>query len=85
MQPSSRDVGIEFLRTEVEATTVFARIASDAQDPEKRQRNVQNARKGFDTLLHFMQTLALGADEQDEMYLKISELRQKLINLGENV
>ena len=85
MELTTRQVGIEFLRTEVEMALVFARIASDAQDPEKRLRNVQNARTGHDALLHFMQILALTADERVEMQMEISELRQQLINLGENL
>jgi hypothetical protein len=85
MDLTIRQVGMEFLRTEVETALLFARIASDAQDPEKRLRSVQNARTGHDALLHFMQILALTADERAEMQLEIGELRQQLINLGENL
>ena len=73
--------GIGFLRTEAETAMVFARIASEARDPQKRLRNVRNARTGYKTLLHFMKTVALTADERAEMQLKISGLRQQLINL----
>jgi len=85
MELTVRQVGIEFLRTEVEMALVFSRIASGAQDSEKRLRNVQNARTGYDALLHFMQILTLTADERAEMQLEASELRQQLINLGENL
>ena len=79
MQPSSSQAGIEFLRTEIETTSVFARIAADAEDPEKRLRDLANARKGYDTLLHFMQTLPLSAEQRDEMSLpheQIDKLRK---------
>jgi len=85
MQPITSQVGVDFLRTEVETAGVFARIASEAQDPEKRARNLRNSRRGYNTLLHFVRTLVLTADEQAEMNLKISHLRRQLMNLGENV
>jgi len=84
MQPITSQVGIEFLRTEVETAFVFARVASDAQDSEKRLRNVRNARRAYDTLLHFMQRLVLTPDARDEIHLRIWDLRRQLINLGEN-
>lgn len=82
---NANPAGVEFLRVEVETASTFAGIASDAQDSEKRLRNVQNARRGYDTLLHFMGTLPLSQEERAEMHTKVSELRVRLINLGENV
>ena len=54
-------VSIDFLRIEVETVSVFARIASQAEDEdeEKRLRNIRNARKGYDTLVYFMSQLVL--------------------------
>jgi len=85
MPVSNAKAGVEFLRTEFETTSVFAKIAADAADPDKRLRNIQNARKGYDTLVHFVQTLHLSSGERREMQTKISELRRKLISLGERV
>jgi len=85
MPPPASQAGIEFLRTEVEMAFVFARVARDAQDSEKRFRNVRNARRAYNTLLHFMHRLAVAPDVLGEMYLRISELRRQLTNLGENV
>ena len=85
MSRLANPAGVEFLHIEVETASTFARIASEAQDPEKRLRNVQNAQRGYDTLLHFMQTLTLSNDDRAEMHLKVSQLRVQLLNLGENV
>ena len=85
MQPVTSQAGIEFLRTEVETAFVFARVASDAQDSEKRLRNVRNARRAYNTLLHFVQRLVLTPGARGEIHLRICELRRQLINLGENV
>ena len=83
MNSARHPAGIEFLRTEVETAMVFVGIASSAKYPEKRARNLAHARKGYDTLLHFLGQLRLTADEREEMTGRISELRHKLAALGE--
>jgi len=76
-------IGIEFLRTEAETGRVFANIASDTTDKEKKFRNRQNALRAYETLLHFVNQFALTADEQDEMRKNLVELRRRLVDLGE--
>ena len=81
----SSQVGMNFLRTEVETALLFASLAFQARDSEKRRRNLQNARKGYDTLRQLVRKLVLTPDERTEMRLKISEVRRQLITLGESV
>jgi len=76
-------VSIDFLRTEVKTVSVFAGIASQAEDEEKRLRNVRNARKGYDTLVYFMGQLVLTPEERDQIGQDVLELRRQLIGLGE--
>jgi hypothetical protein len=76
-------VSINFLRIEVRTASVFAGIASQANDEQKRLRNIRNARKGYDTLLYFMGQLALTPEERDQLSQEILELRGQLIRLGE--
>ena len=83
MVATRNSAGIEFLRTEAETALVFAKIASDAKDVEKRRRNVAHARKGYETLLYFGSQLVLTADERDEMREKLADLYLRLIHLGE--
>ena len=72
-------IGIEFLRTEVETASVFAKIASDATDEEKKLRNRHNAIRAYETLVHFVNQFALTIDEEDEIRGKLMELRRKLV------
>lgn len=83
MDSRRNPVGIDFLRTESETAFLFARIASDANDEEKKRRNVRNARTAYDTLLHFVNQLALTEDEQDEIRVNLTELHRQLLVLGE--
>ena len=85
MARTSNPVAIEFLRTEAQTAHVLANIASRAEDLEKKRRNVDNARKGYDTLLYFCNQFVLTKNEQDELQTQISELRRLLTNLGEKV
>jgi hypothetical protein len=85
MVQTRNPIGVEFLRTEVKTAFVFAKIAADAKDKEKRRRNVYHARKGYETLLYFCSQLLLSADEQDEMRKNLEELHRQLVVLGESL
>ena len=85
MAATRNPVSIEFLRTEVETSFVFARIAADATDEEKKRRNLRNARTGYDTLMHFLSELVLTNDERDEIRMKVLELQRQLVVLGETL
>ena len=85
MDSTRNPAGVDFLRTEFETSSVFLKIARDTADGEKKLRNVENARKGYDTLLHFLQRLRLTPDEREEMKSKVSELRCQLLDLGERL
>lgn len=75
--------GLDFLRAEIGLALVFAKIASDTDNEEKRARNLSNARNGYDTLVYFSKQLALTREEHDEIMGAILELRRVLAGLGE--
>ena len=79
----SNPFSMGFLRAEAETSFVFAKIAADAKDEEKKRRNMGNARTGYEAILYFMSQLALTTDERDEMRIKVEELRRQLEFLGE--
>jgi hypothetical protein len=43
-----------FILTEIESGIAFGRIARDADYQQKRERNLENARKAFYTAQHFL-------------------------------
>jgi hypothetical protein len=83
MERGRNPVSIDFLRTEVGTAFLFARIASEAKDKEKRLRNVRHARTGYDTLVYFLSQLPLTIGEHEEIRNEVLELRRQLSNLGE--
>ncbi|HEY6253368.1 MAG TPA: hypothetical protein VI685_25710 [Candidatus Angelobacter sp.] len=85
----NRDLGsanVEFLFTELETGLTFARLASAAKDnPTKVERNTRNARKAYDSLLHFQERVSLSPEAKVKFEAGKDELRDSLRLLGEKV
>ncbi len=76
---------LEFLRAELTTGLTLARIALDAQDEEKIERNRVNARKAYDSILHFMPRSFVPTAEWEEIKSKLAQLRDELKLLGEKL
>lgn len=77
---------IEFLFTELQAGLTFARLAlSFKADDAKIERNRKNARKAWDSLLHFQGRISLSREEKTKFEEGKKELRAALHRLGEKV
>lgn len=72
-----------FLRTELSTGMTFTRVAQSATRASKRERNQYNARKAYDSVVHFLPTARLTSDEVAEVQNKMEELRFQLQSLGE--
>ena len=77
---------VEFLFTELQAGLTFARIAlSSKTDDAKTERNRKNARKAYDSLLHFQGRISLSVEEKKKYEEGKKELKAALQRLGEKV
>ena len=77
---------VDFILIEIESGMTFAKLAHDAQDADKLNRNLQNARKAYDTATGFLR----GKNIQDEavkqkIFTAIGVLKQDLLQLGEKL
>lgn len=79
------NAGIQFLRTELIAGLTFSKIALQAKNNAKGERNRMNARKAYDTLLHFIPETSLSVEDAKEINAKMAQLRADLQQLGEDV
>lgn len=70
--------GLTFLRTELETGMTLVSIAENATDPEKIQRNWNNARKACLSVHHFIGQADLSGDESAELHKKLKELERRL-------
>jgi hypothetical protein len=75
----------EFLKIDVETALTFSKIAQQSQDSWKKQRNRDNARHGYDTILRLIDKVSLTHDEAQFLSEKLAELRSELLKLGEVV
>jgi hypothetical protein len=76
--------GIDFIRAELKTGSTLAHIALNA-DGEKRERNRINARKAYDSILHFLPTSMLSDVELAEIKESLAKLQGDLQSLGEEV
>lgn len=84
--PSTQQNGVDFLFAELQAGLTFARIASSrTSGPEKVERNRYNARKAYDSILHFRERVSLSDPEVARLTAGVKELRKALEGLGEVV
>ena len=82
---SARQIGADFLRTEVDLGITFADIAREAgSDPDKVRRNTKNARTAYDTVLRFAPRCAFTVTEAEEMSVRMAHLKASLVALGES-
>jgi hypothetical protein len=69
---------ITFLRTELQTGFTLIFIARAAKDEAKLQRNLQNARKAFESARHFLGRVQLTAEEDAELREKLAALEAEL-------
>jgi hypothetical protein len=75
---------IEFLQIDLELGLTIAQIAASAgSDTEKRERNTRNARKAYNTVVRFRDTIAPTGEQSRHITEKFRELHLALVNLGE--
>ena len=74
---------VDFVRIELDTSTLFARLALRAQKHEARERHWKNARKGYDIVRRFLPSLRLTPEEVSEFSHKIDELQAALFALGD--
>jgi hypothetical protein len=78
--------GFEFLTVDLDTALTLTRIAADADadgESDKRQRNLQNARHAYDTVLRLQEKMHFTEQETAELNDKLRELRTALEQLGE--
>lgn len=77
------DRKVDLIKADLDAAYTFASIARQANDRNKRLRNRKNARKGYETVLHFLTTAKLTPGEAVEIDKGIARLKRVLVELGE--
>ena len=77
--------GIQFVNVELDTGLTFLRIALGAKGRGKINRNRVNARKAYDSALHFLANVSLNKEEMRLVQEKLASLKSGLEKLGEKV
>ena len=77
--------GLNFLRAELDIGRTLVRIARSANRADKRNRNLLNARKAYESVLRFMPGVILTTSQSKEIKNKLEQLKKQLRSLGEEV
>ena len=81
-QPREWAAGLSFLKTELDTGLMFAGIANDSHDNEKRLRNFANAKKAHETALRLVQKLIISEEDLHEINSKLERLQFQLERLA---
>ena len=73
----------EFLLTDLDTGLTFMDVAESSGDVAITQRNHANARRAYDTVVHFMQTLSLDDTQRKELAERLALLKSRLQNVGQ--
>jgi hypothetical protein len=76
-------VGADFLKVDLETARAFVRIAQTTEDPATRERNRKSARRAYDTVLRFTQTMRLSEGDVKNLKRDLLRLKADLVQLGE--
>ncbi len=79
----SNYVRLSFLMTELDVGITFAKIALESGNEDTRTRNRRNARKAYDTALHFLPKIRETQAEDKQINGKLATLKTFLQSLGE--
>jgi hypothetical protein len=70
-----------FVLEELDLGTTFCDVALTALDRGKKERNRRNARKAYESALHFLPRLNLAGTEHEVVQAKVSRLNDLLEQL----
>jgi hypothetical protein len=80
----SNATSVEFLNIETNTGLMFATLAQQADNAEKKARNCANARLAYNTVLRFISRVSLTNAESQSLALKMAKLKTELQKLGES-
>ncbi|HEY1578677.1 MAG TPA: hypothetical protein VGF82_16535 [Terracidiphilus sp.] len=79
---NSNQIGVDFLRTDLDAGLTFVSVAKTTTCLETRARNFSKALKAYETVLRFLPRVTPSVGEQTEIMSKLEDLRADLERAG---
>jgi len=70
-----------FISTEIDLGVTFCSVAESSKDEERKQRNIANAKKAWETASHFIATFDLPDDVRQDLAEKLAMLEHALARI----
>ena len=74
---------VDFIKLDLDAALTFTSVAKTTRDAVTRDRNIANARKGYDTVRRYLAKSDLSPEEVEEISDKVTLLEAALADLEE--
>jgi len=81
LRSQTNSIGAEFMQIDAEIALTFAGMALKAHSPEKRERQIEVARKAYDTITRLRQKFDLSEPERDKLDASLRRLKSELHEL----
>ena len=76
---------VEFVMTELDVAITFCEVALSTSDPAKKERNIENALKGYETALRFSPKPQQSLKNDRQFQRRLGDLKGRLHQLGREV
>ena len=80
---SALNNAVEFLLIDLDTALTFMDVAETTGNEETRQRNFQNARTAYDSILQLMQKVTLDDAQNEAIRKKLTLVRTRLEAVGQ--
>jgi len=78
----SNRVGVQFLLADLTAALTFLDVADATGSWDTRNRNLQNARSAYETVLRLLPRVFPSVEERSALQAKLDQLKKRLLALG---
>jgi hypothetical protein len=81
---SQTEARIDFVLAELDLGVTFCQVALSTRDAETKERNIRNARRAYDSALHFLRRISLEGAEEARIEAKALRLKALFERLSLN-
>jgi hypothetical protein len=78
-------VGADFVCIDAELALTFSGLALASNDPAKKSRRAETARKAYDTIMQLRRNVDLGDEQRERLNANLERLKSELQSIGVQV
>ena len=83
LKSRTNELRVQFLKIDSEIALTFSNIALTTQDPQRKRRTIQSARKAYNTIIRLQEDTELTDADQHYLEVNLRRLKRELQSLGQ--